>query len=75
MRRIRRLVVFLCIVAVLAGALLAPAAGGSTPGILVPLDPLFGLVVLPVAPADDTTPSCACVPSGPTPSRAPPALV
>jgi hypothetical protein len=74
MRRLRRLTVFLCIVAVLASVWLAPAAGGSVPAVLVPLDPLFGLVVLPAAPADDPTPAYGYVPTGPTPSRAPPAL-
>ena len=75
MRRARRLLIGLCIFAVLFGALLAPVAGGSAPGVLVPLAPLFGLVVLPVAPGDDTTPSYAYVPTGPGPSRAPPVLL
>lgn len=73
MLRKRGLLAALCILIVLAGALLAPAGGGSVPaGVLVPLAPLFGLVVLPDAPADDTTPAYSFVPSGPRPSRAPP---
>jgi hypothetical protein len=75
MRRARRFLAVLCILAVVLGAMLAPAAGGASPAVLVALDPLFGLVVLPAAPADDTTPSYAYVPSGPSPSRAPPAAV
>jgi hypothetical protein len=75
MRRFRRLIGVLCILALIAGALLAPVTGGSLPGVLVPLGPLFGLVVMPVAPADDTTPAYSYLPSAPLPSRAPPALV
>jgi hypothetical protein len=69
----RRLVVVACVIALLVGALLVPAAGGSSPAILVLLDPLFGLVVLPAVTADDTTPAYAYVPAAPGPSRAPPA--
>jgi hypothetical protein len=70
----RRLIVLACVIALVVGALFAPPAGGSPPAVLVLLDPLFGLVVLPVAPADDTTPAYAYVPTGPAPSRAPPAF-
>jgi hypothetical protein len=75
MKRARRLLIVLCVFAVLLGALLAPVSGGSVPGVLVALAPLFGLVVLPVGPADDTTPSYAYVPAAPGPSRAPPVLL
>ena len=74
MRRLRRAIGVLCILAIVAGALLAPVSGGSTPAVLVPLAPLFGLVVLPAPGADDPTPSYAYVPSGPSPSRAPPSI-
>jgi hypothetical protein len=74
MKRARRLLVVLCVFAVLLGAL-APVSGGSVPGVLVALAPLFGLVALPVTPADDTTPSYAYVPAAPGPSRAPPVLL
>lgn len=74
MSRVRRLIAVLCILAVVAGALLAPAGGGTSPAVLVPLPPLFGLIVLPAVTADDTTPANSFVPSGPQPSRAPPAV-
>jgi hypothetical protein len=73
MPRTRRLVAVLCILAVVAGALLAPLAGGSTSGILVPLAPLFGFVVAAPAPRIEPAPAYAYVPTGPSPSRAPPA--
>jgi len=73
LRRARRFAVVLCILAALAGALLAPAAGGSSPAVLVPLAPLFGFVVLPVTPPGDPVPSYAYFFPGPRPSRAPPA--
>jgi len=74
-RRTARFLAVLCIIAVLAAALLAPSSGGSSACVLVPLAPLFGLVVLPPAPAPDPVPSWSFVPSGPRPSRAPPAIV
>jgi len=75
MRRTRTLLAVLCILIVLAGALLAPASGGSTSAaVLVPLAPLFGLVVLPSPAADDPTPEYAYLVSGPRPSRAPPSV-
>ena len=75
MRRTRRLFVVLCILAVLAAALLAPATGGSPAlAILVPLAPLFGLVVVPDAPANDPVPDYTHIAPAPGPSRAPPAV-
>lgn len=74
MPRTRRLIAVLCILAVVAGALLAPAGGGASPAVLVALPPLFGLIVLPAVAADDTTPSYSYVPTAPLPSRAPPAV-
>lgn len=74
MSRARRLIAVLCILAVVAGALLASAGGGASPGILVPLPLLFGLIVLPAVAADDTRLAYSFVPSGPQPSRAPPAV-
>jgi hypothetical protein len=41
----RKLIAILCLVAILLGAL-APATSGSPAAFLVPLDPLFGLVVI-----------------------------
>ena len=70
----RRRVSLFGVIALVVGALFAPPAGGSPPAVLVLPDPLFGIVVLPVAPADDTTPAYAYVPTGPAPSRAPPAF-
>lgn len=74
MHRTRRFLTVLCILAVLAGALLAPAAGGSAPAVLVPLAPLFGLVVVPQPPTSDPVPLYVFFAPGPGPSRAPPAL-
>jgi hypothetical protein len=71
---LRRVIGVLCILAIVAGALLAPVSGGSTPGILVPLAPQFGLVVLPAPEAADTAPTYSLLPSAPLPSRAPPAV-
>jgi hypothetical protein len=70
----RALLAVLCILIVLAGALLAPQSGGSSPAVLVPLAPLFGLVVLPAPAADDPTPAFAYLVPGPRPSRAPPVV-
>jgi hypothetical protein len=72
MRRTRLFVAVLCILVVLAGALLAPAAGGAAPAVLVPLAPLFGFVVLPPVRVDDAPPAYAYFVPGPRPSRAPP---
>lgn len=74
MLRKRAFLAVLCVLIVLAGALLAPASGGTSPAVLVPLAPLFGFVVLPAVAADDTTPVYAHLVPGPRPSRAPPAL-
>ena len=74
MRRATRFLAVLCILAVLAAALLAPASGGSSPCVLVPLAPLFGLVVLPPAPAPEPAPLCTSFDPDPRPSRAPPAI-
>jgi hypothetical protein len=62
-----------CIVALVAAALLAPVSGGSPLAVLVPLAPLFGLIVLPAVRASDPTPAWSYVASAPLPSRAPPA--
>ena len=75
MRRLRRFIGVLCILAVIAGALLAPASGGSFPAVLVPLAPLFGLIVLAAIRAADPTPAYSYRRSAPQPSRAPPSLV
>lgn len=72
MSRARTLIAVLCVLAVVAGALLAPMAGGPAPGILVPLAPLFGFVVVAPAPRIEAAPAYAYVPSGPSASRAPP---
>jgi len=72
MSRLRKWTAVLCVLAVVAGALLAPVAGGSAPGILVPLAPLFGFVVVAPAPRIEAVPAYTYVPSGPSPSRAPP---
>src|SRR3954462_3257480 len=74
MRRLRRFIGVLCILAVIAGALLAPATGGMAPAVLVPLGPLFGLIVLAVVRAADPTPAYAYRRSAPQPSRAPPSV-
>ena len=74
MARARRLIAVLCILAVVAGALLAPVGGAASAAVLVPLPLLFGLIVLPAVAAGDTTPAYSFVPSGPQPSRAPPAV-
>jgi hypothetical protein len=73
MSRARRFFTVLCILAVLAGALLAPAGGGSSPYVLVPLAPLFGLVVVAAIPAGEPAPLFTSFDPGPRPSRAPPA--
>jgi hypothetical protein len=73
LRRGRWLAV-LCIFALVAAALLAPATGGSTPvGILVPLAPLFGLVVIADVRLDDDAPVRTIAADPKLPSRAPPA--
>ena len=46
----RRLIAFICLVALLLAAL-APATSSPHYGVLVPLDPLFGTVVIGQAPA------------------------
>ncbi len=74
MRRLRRFTALLCLLVVVAGVLLAPVDGGAPPAVLVPLAPLFGLVVLPAAAPDDTAPAYGYIPTGPTSSRAPPAV-
>jgi Sec-independent protein secretion pathway component TatC len=63
----------LCIFVLVAAALLAPATGGShAVGILVPLAPLFGLVLLLAVRLDDAPPAYSFVALPPLPSRAPP---
>ncbi len=72
MRRGRWLAV-LCIIALVAAALLAPATGVSHPaGILVPLGPLFGFVLLLAVRYDDEPLAYSFVASPPVPARAPP---
>ncbi len=61
-----------CILVVVAGALLAPAAGGSLPAFLVPLAPLFGFIVLAVVRRPDRVPAYSYLATPPRPSRAPP---
>ena len=46
----RRLIAFICLVALLLAAL-TPATSSPHYGVLVPLDPLFGTVVIGQAPA------------------------
>jgi hypothetical protein len=72
--RKRALLAVLCILIVVVGALLAPAGGGSSPAMLVPLAPLFGFVVMPAAPTADPASDYAYLDPGPRPSRAPPAV-
>jgi hypothetical protein len=73
MLRRGRWLAILCIFALVAAALLAPATSGSTSaGILVPLAPLFGLVVITAVRRDDAPTAYSFVPSPPLPSRAPP---
>jgi len=74
LRRARQFAAVLCILAVLAGALLVPAAGGSSPAVLVPLTPLCGFVVVAVTPPIDPVPCYAYLSPAPRPSRAPPSL-
>jgi hypothetical protein len=72
LRRGRWLAV-LCIFALVAAALLAPATSGSpSAGILVPLAPLFGLVVIAAVRLDDDPLASSFLASPPLPSRAPP---
>lgn len=74
MLRTRRWLAVLCILAVLVGALLAPATGGSSPSVLVPLFALFGLIVSVAVRRIDAPPAYSFLPSGPRPSRAPPVI-
>jgi hypothetical protein len=72
LRRGRWLAV-LCIFALVAAALLAPATSGSpAAGILVPLAPLFGLVVIAAVRLDEAPAPYVVVPTPPLPTRAPP---
>jgi hypothetical protein len=73
MPRTRRWLAILCVVVVVAGALLAPVAGGSAPAVLVPLSPLFGFVLLPFFRPRAEPPAYAFFVSPRSPSRAPPA--
>jgi len=73
MPRPRRWLAVVCVFVIVAGALLAPLTGGSPPaGILVPLAPLFGLVLLLVVRLDDAPLSYSFTGSPRLPSRAPP---
>jgi hypothetical protein len=73
MLRRGRWLAILCILALVAAALLAPATGAShVAGILVPLGPLFGLVVIAALRLDDDPLADSFVPTPPLPSRAPP---
>jgi hypothetical protein len=72
MRRGRWLAV-LCIFVLIVAALLAPGTIRSAPaGILVPLAPLFGLVVLAAVRVSDEPLAYPFVAFPPLPSRAPP---
>jgi hypothetical protein len=72
MPRPRRWLAVLCIFTIVT-ALLAPAVGGASfSGILVPLAPLFGLVVLSALRLEAEPAACPLVASPPLPSRAPP---
>jgi hypothetical protein len=75
MLRKRGFLTLVCVVALIAAALLAPGHGGSPAAILVPLAPLFGLIVLPAVRAGDPTPSWSYPGYTPLPSRAPPVTV
>jgi hypothetical protein len=76
MPRLRRSVAVLCVLVIIAAALLAPAAGGARfAGILVPLAPLFGFVVLGAFRADDLPLTRSVLGSSRLPSRAPPCQV
>src|SRR5947207_9954785 len=57
MPRRRRFLALICVVALIAAALLAPASGGSAPAVLVPVAPLFGFIVLLAVRASNPTPS------------------
>lgn len=72
MPRTRRWIAVLCILVVLAGALLTPSAGGSTPSVLVALPLLFGLVVIAAARRENASPAWAYLAPAPVPPRAPP---
>jgi hypothetical protein len=71
--RLRRWLAILCILVVVAGALLAPSAGGALPSILVALPILFGLVIIARVRPSDPAPVWSYLASAPLPSRAPPA--
>ena len=73
MLRKRGFLAVVCILVILAGALLAPVTGGSSPAVLVPLAPLFGLVLMPVVRPSDPAPAYSSYIPGPRPGRAPPA--
>jgi hypothetical protein len=75
MLRKRGFLALVCVIALVAAALLAPASGGSTPSVLVPLAPLFGFIVLLAVRVGDATPSWSYLASAPLPSRAPPATL
>ena len=75
MLRKRGFLALICVVALVAAALLVPVSGGSSPAVLVPLAPLFGFIVLLAVRASDPTPSWSYLASAPLPSRAPPVTV
>jgi hypothetical protein len=72
MTRLRRWLVVLCILVIVASALLAPIAAGAAPSVLVPLPVLFGLVVLALVRGADPAPVWSYLAPAPLPSRAPP---
>jgi hypothetical protein len=72
MPRLRRWLAVLCILVIVASALLAPVAGGAAPSILVALPVLFGLVVLARVRRADPAPVWSYLAPAPLPSRAPP---
>ncbi len=72
MPRPHRLFAVLCILVLLAGALLAPVAGGRASGVLVPLALLFGLVVIAIVREIDDCAPIAPLAFPSLPPRAPP---
>lgn len=69
----RRLIAFICLAAVLLAAL-TPAVSGAHHVFLVPLDPLFGLVIIPEPLPVVTADSYESVVLEITGSRPPPSL-
>ena len=72
MPRLRRWLAVLCILALVASALLAPVTGSAAPSVLVALPVLFGLVVVAGIRRADPAPVWSYLAPAPLPSRAPP---